>query len=276
MSLTAATTPTIRAILTGSLVQLVIRGLIAGFVAGILSGGIAYITGEQHIDAAIAIEESHSVAGDEHGDPSSAESHHHEEAEPLVSRDGQRAGLFLATSLSGAALGAIYACALSAARTRSRLSAAALITVVGAAGWFAIAAVPFGKYPANPPAVGDPNTITQRTVLWFTMVALGLLAVAAFAYTHKLIDARTASTPTAVAAAVLVALAVVAAGYAVAPAIDEVPADFPASLLWQFRVSSVITQLTLWAALTGLFALLTDHASRRKPGNQPTYIKEKR
>ena len=40
--------------------------------------------------------------------------------------------------------------------------------------------VPFLKYPANPPAVGNPDTIGERTALFFLMVALSvLLAVAA-------------------------------------------------------------------------------------------------
>ncbi|TQC45432.1 hypothetical protein EEB14_31765 [Rhodococcus sp. WS4] len=266
MSLTTSEVPD-RSTLSGSLTQLVIRGLIAGFIAGLLAGGIAYVTGEQHIDAAIAIEESHSMAADGHDASTSATVNHHEDAEPLVSRDGQRAGLFLATALAGAALGAIYACVLATTGRRSRLSATALITLVGAAGWFAVAAVPFVKYPANPPAVGDPDTITQRTLLWFAMVLLGLLAVAVFAYTHKVISARTTSPLAPAAAAALLALGTVVTGYAFAPVIDEVPTDFPASLLWQFRMSSAATQLTLWVALAGLFALLTERTSRLNPVN---------
>ncbi len=53
--------------------------------------------------------------------------------------------------------------------TPDALSSATL-TVAGL-GWVAIGAVPFVKYPANPPAVGDPETIDQRTWLW---VVLGL------------------------------------------------------------------------------------------------------
>ncbi|OZF01312.1 CbtA family protein [Rhodococcoides fascians] len=255
-------TPAVRSSFAGSLSQLVVRGLIAGFVAGLLAGGIGYITGEQHIDAAIAIEESQETTASDHVGPSQAGSHHHEDAEPLVSRDGQRAGLFLATALSGAALGAIFACVLAAARTRSRLSVAGLIAAVGAAGWFAIAVVPFVKYPANPPAVGDPDTITQRTLLWFAMVVLGLLSVAVFAYTHRIVRARTASAVAPTAAAAFVTAVVVTVGYTLAPSINEVPTDFPATLLWQFRMSSAATQLTLWAALVGLFALLSERPSQ--------------
>ncbi len=248
-----------RSLLAGSLGQLLIRGLIAGFVAGLLAGTVAYVTGEQHIDAAIAIEEAHPASSHDH---SAATGEAHSDEEPLISRDGQRAGLFLATALSGAAFGAIYACVLAVARNRARLPALQFIVAVGAAGWFAVAAVPFLKYPANPPAVGDPDTITERTVLWFAMVALGLLAASAFAYTHAVVRARSSSSVLPVLLPTVAAISVVLVGYAVTPAIDEVPADFPASLLWQFRLSSVLTQLTLWASIIGVFAVLSERAAR--------------
>ena len=36
--------------------------------------------------------------------------------------------------------------------------------------------VPFLKYPANPPSIGNPDTIGRRTALYLTMVAISLLA----------------------------------------------------------------------------------------------------
>ncbi|NEE38243.1 CbtA family protein, partial [Streptomyces sp. SID7982] len=55
--------------------------------------------------------------------------------------------------------------------TAALIAGAALLTVY---------VVPFLKYPANPPAVGNPDTIGKRTTLFFLMVALSvLLAVAA-------------------------------------------------------------------------------------------------
>jgi len=35
--------------------------------------------------------------------------------------------------------------------------------------------MPFIKYPANPPAVGRPETLNQRTALFFTMMLLSVL-----------------------------------------------------------------------------------------------------
>jgi len=87
--------------------SLLVRGLIVGLFAGLLAGTFAYVMGEPHIDSAIAIEEAAGAAHthDANGQAVPADP----EEEPLVSRDGQRFGLFLATSLYGVALGGIFA-----------------------------------------------------------------------------------------------------------------------------------------------------------------------
>ena len=51
--------------------------------------------------------------------------------------------------------------------------AAIAVAVTGFAGVFLL---PFLKYPANPPAVGDPDTIGRRTALYLVAVAWSLLA----------------------------------------------------------------------------------------------------
>jgi len=37
------------------------------------------------------------------------------------------------------------------------------------------------------------------------------------------------------------------------PTIDEVPADFPAGILWNFRLASLGSQLLLWTTIGVLF-----------------------
>ena len=39
--------------------------------------------------------------------------------------------------------------------------------------------MPFLKYPANPPSVGDPDTIGRRTELYLAMIVCSLLAAVA-------------------------------------------------------------------------------------------------
>ncbi|WP_031936400.1 CbtA family protein [Prescottella defluvii] len=250
--------------LSGSVVQLLLRGLLAGLIAGVLAGAVAFVVGEPHIDAAITLEEAAaSVDEHEHAEAEADSGHSHGE-DALVSRTGQKAGLFLATTLAGLALGAIYAAVLHVVRRHSAASGWTLALATAGLGWLAIEAVPFVKYPANPPAVGDPETIGQRTWLWLAAVALGLVAVAVAVAVRKVLEAQELHTIRA-GVPVLAFVAVVVVGCLVLPTINEVGDDFPATLLWEFRVSSLAVQATLWAALGGAFAFLTERADRRTP-----------
>ncbi|MBD8506976.1 CbtA family protein [Hoyosella sp. G463] len=239
--------------LRGSLGSLVLRGLAAGAIAGIAAGAVAFLLGEPLIDAAIAIEEA--VAHTE------GTSHDHGE-DALISRAGQKLGLFLATTLIGMALGAIVAVIAHHARRRVAMSGPALVLAIAGCGWLALEAVPFFKYPANPPAVGDPATITERTLLWCGIVLVGLVAIGAGILARSWVPARTGSELRALAS-IAGFLAVVSAGYIVLPAVDEVGAGFPASLLWDFRMASLLVQGTLWLILGAAFALLSERAAQR-------------
>jgi hypothetical protein len=232
---------------------LLLRGLLAGLIAGLLAGVFAYAAGEPAVDAAIAIEEQAAhVAGDDG---------HHDD--PLVGRGGQKGGLFLATGLFGVAMGGLLATAYTVLRRRLRTPSdtRAALGLAGAALLGAVL-VPFVKYPANPPAVGDPATINQRTMSYLAIVAIGLVAVWA-----AVVAARTQPVEWRRAAAGVAGfLVVVAVGYLLLPPADEVPAGFPPSLLWDFRIASLGTQVVLWTALGLAFgALLAGRADKRRP-----------
>jgi len=251
----------------GTYLRLLLRGLIAGVLAGLLAGTVAFVIGEPHIESAIALEEAAAEAysgGHEHG-AVAEESHGHAHGDDaLVGRTGQKAGLFLATILAGSALGALYASVLHFARRHSEMPGWKLALSGAAAAWLAIEAVPFLKYPANPPAVGDPDTVGQRTLLWLAAVVLGLVAITVAVVVAKAFAAQELRT-VRIAGTVIAFLGVVGLGYLVLPTIDEVGEDFPATLLWDFRVASFSVQLTLWATMGIVFAYLTERTSRRVP-----------
>ncbi|GIF22308.1 putative cobalt transporter CbtA [Actinoplanes tereljensis] len=226
-----------------------IRGLLAGLIAGLLAGVFAYTVGEPKVDAAIAIEEANAHAAGDDG-------HHDEE---LVSRDGQKGGLFLATGLYGAAMGGLLATAYTVLRRRLRTpnDTRAALGLAGAA-LLGVVLVPYLKYPPNPPAVGNPDTINQRTISYLAIVAIGLVAVWA-----GVIAARTQPVEWRQAlAGVAGFLVVVAVGYLLLPTINEVPDTFPAALLWNFRIASLGTQAVLWSALGLGFAALATRPVR--------------
>ncbi len=226
--------------------SLLLRGLIVGLFAGLLAGTFAYVMGEPHIDAAIAIEEAGGAAHTH--DSTGAATPAEPEEKPLVSRDGQRAGLFLATSLYGLAVGGVFATAFAFLRRRIRTSSDSYAVLrMAAAGFVAVVVVPFLKYPPNPPAVGDPDTITKRTVTYLLTLVIGILAVWLAAWVAHRAPARPDWLPLAAGAGAFVVTIV--AAYLLLPTISEVPGDFPAVLLWRFRFASLGTQAVLWSLI---------------------------
>ena len=234
--------------------SLLVRGLIVGLFAGLLAGTFAYVTGEPRVDAAIAIEEA-----------GAAHSHDHSagEDEPLVSRDGQKAGLFLAAGLYGVALGGTFAVAFTLLRRKLRTENDAYAALgLAAAGFVGIVLVPFFKYPPNPPAVGDPDTITRRTVTYLLTLVIGLLAVWAGVALSRW--AARYGDVARLAGGVIGLVATIVAAYLILPRINEVPETFPATLLWQFRFASLGTQATLWLLLGFGYAAAVDRRPARE------------
>ena len=135
---------------------------------------------------------------------------------------------------------------------------------LAAAGYAGLVLVPFLKYPPNPPAVGDPDTIGDRTLLYLTMVWISVLAaVAALRLRRTLAERRPGSNATLIAIAAYLAVVVIA-GLAL-PGIHEIPKDFPATTLWRFREASVGTQLVMWATIGLAFATMAERAMTGRP-----------
>jgi broad specificity phosphatase PhoE len=83
------------------------------------------------------------------------------------------------------------------------------------------------KYPANPPSVGDPETISIRTGLYFSMIAFSLAAmIAAWMLRNRLVR-RFGPWNAALIAAGAYLVVVVVVSLAL-PAVNEVPEGFPA------------------------------------------------
>lgn len=234
-----------------------VRGLLAGLVAGVLSFGVAYLVGEPPVAAAISFEEQHDAAEPHDAtadqmtaDPADAAEHSHGDEEEVVSRANQSTwGLLTATVVFGTALGGIVGLAAAFAVGRlGRLSPRASSAVVAAIGFVAVYFVPYLKYPPNPPAVGDPDTIGERSAWYFSMLAISVVAAVLAVVVARRLTPRwgTWNAWLAAAAGYLVVVVLVAR---LLPIIDEVPADFSADLLWRFRIASLTVQATLWAVI---------------------------
>jgi len=242
-----------------------VRGMLAGIVAGLLSFGFLKVYGEPQVDRAIAFETQMDDAKAEADKGAGVHSHEHmaekEDAEP-VSRSMQAGlGLFVAVMVYSIAFGGLFGLAFAFAygRVPGAPTPQALSALLAATGFVAIYLVPNLKYPANPPAVGDHDTIGFRTALYFVMIAISLAAVVGSASLARALRPRlTKSNANLVVAGCYVVIVVVAA--LALPTVNEVPEHFPAVLLWQFRLASIGAQFIMWATLGLLFGALVERA----------------
>jgi predicted cobalt transporter CbtA len=235
-----------------------IRGLIAGLLAGIAAFVVAYSVGEPYVQRAIDIEESSAAPAVPHADSQSfvvnqaalvTHDGDHEEGGTVVSRDNQRTwGLLTGTLGIGTALGAIVGLVAAALVGRiGRWSPGQSTAFAALGGYVAVALVPFLKYPANPPAVGNADTIGHRTTLYFVFLLISILAaIAATALGQRVWEHR--GTFVGVISGVGLYLVVMVLAGALMPAVNEL-GDFPADTLWGFRLSSMLTQATMWATI---------------------------
>lgn len=235
--------------------SLALRGLAAGGIAGAVSAFVQLLVTEVPLRAALAVEEARESPGDGH-----AHSHGEEE---LVSRGAQVVGGMLGVVIVGVAVGLVFATAYALSKrwfTGSTPFTRSL--ALGAAVFGAVALLPWLKYPGNPPAVGDPETVNQRTALYLGVVVAGLVIVwGASLLAERL---RALSQPvrvTAVLLAVAAAVAVVLLAFPATP--DTIPADMPVDVLWRFRLSSLAQLATLYVGIGVVFGLLVDPATRK-------------
>jgi predicted cobalt transporter CbtA len=224
-----------------------LRGMLAGIVAGLLVFFCARLLGEPQIERAIAFEQAMDQAN---GTPPEAE---------MVSRRVQRTiGLLTGTLVYGTAIGGLFGLFFAVASGRMEITTPQTLSAVLAAfGFLSVGLVPALKYPANPPAVGNPDTIGIRTASYFFLVACSVAAVVFALQMSKRIALRWGNANRWVFSAILY-VAIVAIVFHVLPEIDEVPPSFPATLLWKFRVAALEIQFVLWATIGFLFGFLTN------------------
>jgi hypothetical protein len=226
---------------------LLVRGMLVGLAAGLLAFAFAYAVGEPQVQAAIDFEDH--LARLAHEPSAAAE----------VSRGIQRTlGLLTALVLMGVALGGVFALLFAWAYGRiGPLGARATAAMLALAAYVTVIVVPFTKYPANPPTVGNADTIDRRTALFVAMICISLLTLVAAARIRRQLLGRLGSWNAAIAAG-LAFVAVIAAAELVLPAVHETPVGFPADVLWHFRLASLGINAVLWTALGLGFGALAE------------------
>jgi predicted cobalt transporter CbtA len=178
-------------------------------------------------------------------------------------------GLLIGTTIYGVALGGLLALVYAFAGGRvGPGTTRALALSLAITGFGAVYVVPFLKYPPNPPAVGNPDTIGRRTALYVIMVVISLVATCLTVVARRrLVPRFGAWNGTLLALGGLVA--VIAVAFAVLPPIDEVPADFPADVLWRFRLASFGVQVVLWSTIGLVLGVLAERSQIAAAADEP-------
>ncbi|QMV17329.1 hypothetical protein GOB94_00335 [Granulicella sp. 5B5] len=229
--------------------SLLLRGMLVGLLVGLFVFAFARWVGEPQVDRAIAFETSMDQAKGEPPEPE------------IVSRKIQRGfGLLTGIGVYSTALGGIFGLVFAYARGRfSQSRPRVLSALLAGIGFATIVLTPSLKYPANPPSVGNPETIGIRTAAYFLLIATSII-VTVVSLKAKRLWSKSLGEWNATLSAIILYVVIVSVVAHFLPPIDEVPAGFPASLLWKFRIASLETQAVMWSILGLLFGWLTERA----------------
>jgi hypothetical protein len=164
------------------------RGALAGFFAGLLGFAFARLFAEPLINKAIDYESGRGEILDAlnkaAGRPVEAEG-------PEIFSRGIQSTIGIASGIVAfsVAMGALIAVAYVVLHGRFQIRPRTLAWMIAAVGFLGVYALPFVKYPANPPAIGHDFTIRNRGALYLTMVVASLVLLGLAVYmAYKLRD----------------------------------------------------------------------------------------
>ncbi|EAP97022.1 hypothetical protein JNB_20468 [Janibacter sp. HTCC2649] len=240
----------------------------AGAAAGLAAAFVIWLFVEPVIRKALVIEDQRGASGDSGGHaghsalftiPSVLPAH----GDELVSRAQQVVGGAVTSLLVGIAFGVIFAVVYAKARHHLAGSSDFWRSIgLAAIGFGAITLLPAIVIPANPPAVGDPATVTQRTWLYVLSLLLGVAIALAVPVLDRALARRGLADSTRWSLDVLATVVAVVAVVTLLPGSpDAVPDDVPAAVLWDFRVASLAQLAAMWVTLGTVFGLLMERAA---------------
>lgn len=270
--------------------KLILRGIAAGALAGLLAFVFGRVFAEPRIQSAIDYESGRDAAqaalDRAAGLPTGP-------AGPDIFSRTIQAGIGIGVGmiLFGVAMGALFAVAYTLCLGRvGNPSPRTLSVTVAAAGFLGLYLVPFLKYPANPPSIGHPDTITDRGGLYLLMVGCSVLFLILAVWVGRRLARRWGNwnATLVAAAAFVIATGIVmvllpSPGHLASneqqfgnhptetplPLTDAhgaiVYPGFPADVLFDFRLYSVAAQLILWATIGLAFAPLADRLLAPRP-----------
>lgn len=221
--------------------------LLSGALAGAVLGAINQLAVEPYIDSAIDIENQNAIASGELFDPNDYASY----------RLWQKTGGIVAGAVLGMSLGALFGTVFAYGRpslpgSSNKKKALILAGIM----CFVLFIIPALKYPANPPAVGDPDTIYYRQTLYVAFLAIsGFSTLGAAIISTKIREKAKKTIALGIYAGIMIV-----AFIAMPPNPDQITA--PMDLVTNFRIASGITMVVFWGLLGIVFGIFWD---RLKP-----------
>lgn len=219
---------------TGQFIGIV---LLAGCFAGIIHGAANLAIVEPYLDEAIGIENHNLFASGEEKDTPEFW------VEYSSYRNWQKGGQVLAGAILGTSIGALFGIVFAYSRRilpgQHNVKKAMVLAGIM---WLSIYFIPFLKYPANPPTVGDTETVVFRAVLYLSFIAIsGLSVIGFYTLSKKLQGKRKYAAVIGYAILISIAFALMP------PNPDEITA--PMELVNGFRIMSVIAVSVFWISL---------------------------
>jgi predicted cobalt transporter CbtA len=112
-------------------------------------------------------------------------------------------------------------------------------------------------YPANPPAVGDPETIYYREGLYIAILAISGFSTLGLAFLHRKLCNRAPNNKNRIVISPLIYTAIIITTFlTLPPNPDEIA--IPMDLVQGFRIASAFTMSVFWGLLGLIFGAFWD------------------
>ena len=218
--------------------------MLSGAFAGAIHGTVNFAIVEPYLDQAIGIENQNLFASGEEED--TPEFWVEYEGYRVWQKSGQiLAGVILGTSV-GALFGIVFALSRHVLPGNNNVKKSLVLAGVM---WLTLYMIPFLKYPANPPTVGDGETVVLRAILYLSFIAIsGLGALAFYKLSTKFKNRKK------IVSVIGYSIFISAVFFVMPENPDEITA--PMNLVNEFRFMSVLGVSSFWISvgiILGLF-----------------------
>ncbi|MBP0133462.1 MAG: CbtA family protein [Nitrosarchaeum sp.] len=216
--------------------------LISGSASGMIYGSLNLLFVEPLLDQAILIENQQMFASGKEKDTPEFWTKYDEY------RIWQKSGQVFAGVIYGISLASLFGIIFVFSQNSLPGKDIKKSIILGLVIWIVIYLIPFLKYPANPPTVGEPETIVLRGILYLSFIAISGFSALVFYKIYKKLKTQKFL-------AVLAYLFFIAIVLFVMPGNpDKITA--PLELVEHFRIISVLTMTTYWISLGFIFGYL--------------------